>query len=216
MTAKGYGHAKFKTGAGSVTDEELARQAGTGSHACFETLTLRYAPRLFHFLRKRLSNDQDVEDLVQETFIKAYQNIDRYDTGWKFSTWLYTIAVRLTVSHYRSGRAKLASVTQPLPEMETASSASGEPADLLTREQDSQNLWLLARSLKQDWYDALWLRYVEEMSIKEIAAVMKKTQIYVRVLLHRARLKLTRLMRQPAQQKSPSLERPSRPKVSML
>ncbi|MCP5051077.1 MAG: sigma-70 family RNA polymerase sigma factor [bacterium] len=179
-----------------LTDEELARDARSGSNGCFDELVVRYGTRLYQFLRKRLPTDQDAEDLAQETFIKAYRNIDRYDHTWNFSTWLYTIASRLAVSHYRTKRWKLTNMTQS--DLPTDLSTSATPDDFLARSENSRNLWNVARTLKPEFYEALWLRYVEEMSMKEIAAVMNKPQISVRVLLHRARLKLTRRFDHPA------------------
>lgn len=170
-----------------MTDEELARLAGSGSHAGFEELVYRYSGRLFHFLRERTGSIEDAEDLVQETFVKAYRNIERYDPAWKFSTWLYTIGTRLAVSAYRSRRPEELRLTEV--------SDSVDPQDVqdqLIRQEDSENLWTLARELKPDRYRALWLRHVEGMTVKEIAAVMKKTQIHVRVLLHRARSQLAK------------------------
>ena len=66
------------------TDEELAREARAGSRPAFEELALRYKRRLFVYLRPRLASDQDTEDMVQETFLKLYRNIDRYDPDLPF------------------------------------------------------------------------------------------------------------------------------------
>jgi len=172
-----------------LSDEELASKATAGSQTSFEELVYRYSPRLFHFLRHKVNTDQDIEDLIQETFLKAFRNIDRYDPDWKFSTWLYTIAVRLSISDYRSKKAKDPSFV-PIP-------TSPEPEEIVIQKEESQNIWILARTLKKEQYEALWLRYAEDMSIKEIAKVMKKTQIYTRVLLHRARLNLAKRFSQP-------------------
>src|SRR4030066_1738197 len=89
----------------NATDEELAVRAVAGSRPSFEELVSKYSLRLFHFLRSRSGSDEDVEDLVQETFLKAYRNIGRYDPQRKFSTWLFTVAIRLSISRHRSQRA---------------------------------------------------------------------------------------------------------------
>ncbi len=57
-------------------------------------------------------------------------------------------------------------------------------------------MWYFAKKLPESQFQALWLRYIEEMSIREMGQVMKKTQIYIRVLLHRARLKLSEMVSQ--------------------
>ena len=60
----------------------------------------------------------------------------------------------------------------------------------MTREENYENIWKAAQTLQQYQYEALWLRYVEDMPVKEIARVLKKSRVHVRVLLHRARLNL--------------------------
>jgi len=165
-----------------TTDEELALEAQAGSRRCFEELITRYSSKLFHFLRPKISNVSDVEDIIQETFYKLYKNIFRYDPKWKFSTWIYTAVNRQAISHYRSKHNKN---IQGMPvQTET------DPADTLIQEVQSQNLWKLARNLKTNQYEALWLRYVEDLSLKEIAGIMKKSYSAARLLLHRARLNL--------------------------
>jgi len=178
------------------TDKELAAGAAAGFRSAFEELASRYGPRLFHFLRSRSGSDEDVEDLVQETFLKAYRNIGRYDPRWKFSTWLFTAAVRLSISRHRSQRVK------PLPlDSDGPEHPSPGPQEVLIRKEEAQkagNIWFLARTLKPREYEVLWLRYSEEMSMKDIARAMRKSLVGVRVLLHRSRLKLGKKLRAPS------------------
>lgn len=165
-----------------TTDEELALEAQAGSRRCFEELTARYSPKLFHFLRPKISNVSDVEDIIQETFYKLYKNIFRYDPKWKFSTWIYTAVNRQAISHYRSKKNKN---VQGMPVQTDA-----DPAETLIQETQNQNLWRLARNLKANQYEVLWLRYVEDLPLKEIAKIIRKSYTAARLLLHRARLNL--------------------------
>ncbi len=165
-----------------TSDEDLALEAQAGSRRCFEELTARYSSKLFQFLRPKISNVSDIEDIIQQTFYKLYKNIFRYDPKWKFSTWLYTAVNRQAISHYRSKQNK------NIQGMTVQTDA--DPAETLIQETQNQNLWRLARNLKANQYEALWLRYVEDLSIKEIAIIMKKSHAAARILLHRARLNL--------------------------
>jgi RNA polymerase sigma-70 factor (ECF subfamily) len=177
-------------------DEELAARAAAGSRSDFEELISRYSLRLFHFLRSRSLSDEDVEDLVQETFLKAYRNIGRFDPERRFSTWLYTMAVRLSISRRRAQRER------PLPlGPEGPEYPAPGPQERLVRKEEAReagNIWLVARTMKADEYEALWLRYAEEMPVKEIARAMKKNPVGVRVLLHRSRIKLGKKLRVPS------------------
>jgi RNA polymerase sigma-70 factor (ECF subfamily) len=200
--------------AGHPPDEELAARAAAGSNAAFEALVSKYSTRLFFFLRRRCKSEADIEDLIQEAFLRAFRSIGRYDPRWKFSTWLYTTAARLAVSRHRSRRA------EPLPlEAATAESQSPGPQEVLIRKEEVEvgaNIWELARSLKPSEYEALWLRYAEEMPVKDISRTMKKTQVGVRALLHRSRLKLGKLMTSPASSAGLREVRPVEQKISVL
>ncbi len=177
----------------NCTDEDLAAQTAAGSPAAFEELVSRYSPRLFYFLRSRSESDEDIEDLMQETFLRVFRNIDRYDPKWKFSTWLYTLAVRLAISRHRAKKTNTLPLDPELPE----NPSPGPQENLIQKEeaQARQNIWTVARNLNPGEYRALWLHYAEDLSIKEIAKTMNKTQLGVRALLHRSRLKLGQKLR---------------------
>lgn len=163
------------------TDEELAREARAGSSRSFEELACRYRRRLFVYVRARAGSDEDAEDLVQDTFLKLYRNIAAYDPAFRFSTWLYTSAGRLAIDAYRKkaaarerlAGARIEEAADPAAGVETGSGEFGA--------------WTAARALGGDRFRVLWLRYGEDMSIAEIAAVIGRSPLAVRVLLHRAR-----------------------------
>ena len=176
---------------GDVGDEELACRAQAGSSACFEELVRRLEGRLLRFLLHRTQTPQDAEDLVQETFLRGYQRLASYDPSWKITTWLFTIASRLAISHRRKRR--------PAALRETASlRAGGEgPLARLVRREQKESLWTTARGvLSENQHMALWLRYAEAMPVKEIARVMGKTKTHVKVLLYRARSALGRRLQE--------------------
>jgi RNA polymerase sigma-70 factor (ECF subfamily) len=163
------------------TPEQLAARAAEGSLEAFGELVKRFEVRLFNFLLRRTGSRSDAEDLTQETFIRAWEKIHRYEPKWRFSTWLFTIGARLAVSHHRKRRPSL----RWIEEEET------ESTPLHEREDDRNSgakLWALAgRVLTPEQHTALWLRYAEDMSIDEIAAVLKKSLVGVRVMLFRTR-----------------------------
>lgn len=169
----------------NASDEELALRCAAGDRQAYEELVCRYTPRLYHFLLPKIGSDQDVEDMVQETFLKTFRNIDRYNPEWRFSTWIYTAAGRLAISHYR--RRRPASVTRECRTLEQG------PEERIIAKQERRNIWKAARQLSRKQYQTLWLRYTEDMPIKEIAQVLRMTPVQVRVHLHRARLNLAAL-----------------------
>jgi RNA polymerase sigma-70 factor (ECF subfamily) len=171
----------------SLSCEQLAWRSQRGCQAAYEELVHRYAGRLLRFLRRMTGDQNDAEDLLQETFVRAYVNIHTYRCAWEFSTWLYTIARRLASSHYRRSR-HVTTRARVAP-------GSPDPADLACADEDRQSLWSAARDLPGAQYEALWLRYGEDMSIKQIATILRKSQVSVRVLLYRARIRLAERLR---------------------
>jgi RNA polymerase sigma-70 factor (ECF subfamily) len=85
-----------------VSDETLAARVQGGCVRSYEQLDRRYRVRLIHLLRRRVGREADAEDLAQITLWTAYEKIGRYDPSRRFSTWLFTIAVRKAIDHGRS------------------------------------------------------------------------------------------------------------------
>lgn len=184
------------------TDEQLAKECQKGSLDAFEELVKRHEARLFNFLCQKAPRREDAEDLAQRTFINAWQKINQYRTESSFATWLYTIARNLTISYYRKHgkvtHCELEVATPNLVERET-------PADTLSESEEHAALWRAAREvLKDDAFDVLWLKYKEQQSIAEIATVLGRTEISVKVMLHRSRKKLGHALEPKTHQDSKS------------
>ncbi len=165
----------------SLTVDQLALGAQNGNRCYFEKLIERLSGRLYQFLRYKTSNAQDAEDLLQETFIRIYTHLDRYEPKKKFTPWAYTIAVRLAMNHYRDEQRRKAT------DECAATDIQPDPVTIFEQQEQRDNLWRQVRSLPVNQHHVLWFRYVEGMAVKEIAAVMDKKPITVRVLLYRAR-----------------------------
>ena len=165
-----------------MSAEELARRSQQGCRASFGELVERYGVRLCRFLRHQTNNLHDAEDLVQDTFVRAYANIERYRCTYKFSTWLFTIGRNLACSRLRrKHRSKPVSEAKP---------AEPGPSEKIAQRETRQGLWATAQTLSSNQYQALWLKYAEDMPIREIAKVMCKSQVSVKVTLCRARTRL--------------------------
>ena len=175
---------------GELSSEELACRTQAGSSACFERLVKRYEGRLLHFLLQRTQYAEDAEDLLQETFARAYRRIKYYNPKWKFSTWVFTIAWRLACNHRRRTRR---------PSLADASWRPDEisnPWAIVSEREEKENLWaLVGKLLSEKQFTALWFRYVEAMPIKEIAEVMGKNQNHIEMLLFRSRSLLAKKLK---------------------
>jgi len=166
---------------GSSSDEELARQSQCGSLAAFEELVSRYEGRIYRFVAHSCRGAMDAREVTQETFVRAFQAIAQFDPARPFAAWLFSIARRKCIDHFRAS-------THRTDDREPEAPAPDDPAESLARREDRQSLWLLAREcLPETQFQALRLRYAEEMSVEEIARVLGKTRTHVKVLLFRAR-----------------------------
>jgi RNA polymerase sigma-70 factor (ECF subfamily) len=175
----------------SVEPNDLVRRLLSGCSESATELSNRFMPRLLILLERRLSGRRtDAEDIAQESLARAFLQIDKFDFRFQFSTWLYTIAFRLATDFTRKEkrRPKLVAMDAVLHAPEIASSHTSRNASAVV-----DDVWRLAHSiLVESQYTILWLKYGESLSIKEIASVVQKTEIMVRVQLHRARSKLAK------------------------
>jgi RNA polymerase sigma-70 factor (ECF subfamily) len=173
-----------------MSDEDLACRAQQGCVASFEQLLLRFQTPVLHFLRHR-GLAADAEDLAQETFLRAYRNLHRYDPRWTFSAWLFTIARRIGINHHHRRQQPMAGGES----WNAVASNDAEPLDVLVKAERRQRLWDLAATiLSEEQTTALWLHYVEAMPLRDIAKVLGQTRAAVKVLIFRARRKLLPMM----------------------
>jgi len=165
----------------SAHEAELIGRAQAGSVDAFERLVAHYQPRLSRYLGMRGLPQHDADDAVQRALIAAWQNLESYRSKWRFSTWIYTIAQR---SIERS---------RELPDSPTVEARADDRDEFQRQLRD--NVWTAAREhLDTEAFTALWLHHGEGFSGAETARIMKRSQVWVRVGLHRSRQTLKRLL----------------------
>ncbi|GMR17209.1 MAG: RNA polymerase sigma factor RpoE [Gammaproteobacteria bacterium] len=170
-----------------TTDEQLAAAAQQGADSAFSELVERYQLRLLRFLLARSASRADAEDAVQDTFVNAYRYLHSYDSRWRFSTWLYRIALRNAA---RQSRAGMMPAAEPTDEQD-------DPLAACIAASARENLWLAARRLlSADAYAAMWLRYVEDLPLADVAKALQRPLPWTKVTLMRARRRLGRELAQ--------------------
>jgi RNA polymerase sigma-70 factor, ECF subfamily len=165
----------------AANDVGLIRGSLAGDSRSFAEIVRAYHGRVYGFLYQMMRHRQDAEDLTQQTFIKAYHNLGRFDARRPLINWLLTIARNGAINHFRD--------TKRWSEMpEDVVGREPSPATTAERREDAENLWDRARALLSPReFEVLWLRFGEELSIGETAQVVGLTQTHVKVLVHRAR-----------------------------
>jgi RNA polymerase sigma-70 factor (ECF subfamily) len=171
------------------SNEDLAKRAQRGCTSSFEVLLRRFQVPLLHFLRN-VGPKSDAEDVLQETFLRACSRLHQYKPQWRFSTWLFTIARRTNINYHRHPRP---AADHEL--VERSVSAAAGPEQVAVAAESRQLLWsAAARILGEEEFTALWLHYVEEMPIGEIAAILDRTSVSVKTMMFRSRKKLLPLV----------------------
>jgi RNA polymerase sigma-70 factor (ECF subfamily) len=163
------------------TDEELVRQAVDGDPDAFEVLVRRWERGLYHFIFRYVGDPEDSLELCQETFLKAYRNLHRFDHRARFSTWLYTIAVNLCHSAFRGRRRpKPVSLDRPaIDGSEAGPSVAQTVADPnidtegdLVREQEAMVVRAALSSLPADLREVIVLKEYQGLRFREIAEIL--------------------------------------------
>lgn len=156
-----------------------------GDTGAFDVLVRTHSPRVFGFLHHFVRHRQDAEDLTQQTFLRAYAHLDRFDPRRPMIAWLLTIARRCALNHFRAARPweTLSEGGERFADEKAAApDASAESSDT------AGSLWAQAKArLSPRQYEALWLRLGEDFSVQETARVMGITAPHVKILVFRAR-----------------------------
>ncbi|WP_226395856.1 RNA polymerase sigma factor RpoE [Haemophilus sp. Marseille-Q0026] len=174
-----------------ITDQELVEKAQQGDKKAFNLLVVRYQNRVAGLLTRYVSRD-DIPDIVQESFIKAYRSLASFRGESAFYTWLYRIAVNTAKNHLTAlGR-------RPPKEDILAEDAESYDAGTQLRETDTPENLVLSNELKRVVFEtienlpeelkmAITLREIEGLSYEEIAEVMGCPVGTVRSRIFRAR-----------------------------
>lgn len=174
-----------------LVEADLVRRCQEGETRAFEEIVRLHTRRIFNFLHHMTRHHQDAEDLAQQTFLKAYHNLERFDTRRPLINWLLTIARRTALNHFRAAKR-----WETIPE--TLSCQAASPAERAGTNDETDNLWARARRiLSQREFEILWLRFGEELSTEETARVAGITKTHVKILVFRARKHLMKGLQQP-------------------
>jgi len=182
---------------GQTSDEAMLVQKAIGHDAeAFGRLYDMHVDRVYRHIYYRVGNEADAEDLTQQVFLKAWQAIDRYKkTASPFLAWLMTISHNLVVDFYRTRKDRayleaeiLADDSAPSPEQSAEASF------------ERQRLRRAVLQLGGDEQQVVMLRLIEGFEFAEIASLLKKKEGNIRVILHRALVKLHNILEKEQKQ----------------
>jgi RNA polymerase sigma-70 factor, ECF subfamily len=180
----------------SLDTEALVLRCQRGDRLAVETLILRYQNYVYRLCFLVMRNEQDAEDMTQETFIRAFRALPRFEVreGKNFEGWLYRIAVNACRSRMRR------KWYQVLPWPEPAPTIAGEPEEqpdrLLMRGEARQEMLAAIDALGEKHRLVVILRYYAGLSNEEIAEVLSIPSGTVRSRLHMARKRLKKVLKE--------------------
>ena len=184
------------------SDAELVSRAQRGDPAAFSELVTRYQDRVYNTCYRMCHNHADALDLTQSAFLKALEALPRFEFRAKFFTWLFRIAVNLTLSHRRaqSRRPTLAlrqfEDEQGRPFDPPAANDSDDPARRVARVELHQRLEAALERRDEEFRAAVVLRDIEELDYAAIAEILGVPVGTVKSRIHRGRLMLREMLKQ--------------------
>lgn len=185
----------------SESDSAAVARAKEGDGEAYRVLVERHSRSLFRLAFRMTGNEQDAEDVVQETFLRAYKQLNRYESRASFSTWIYRIAANASLDLLRSRRRRQEMVAQEREEGETAmdvidqvAASDPQPDRLVFSGQVQHRVAEAMNELSQQERTAFVLRHFEGQSIEEIGTTLGLNTNAAKHSIFRAVQKLRRAL----------------------
>jgi RNA polymerase sigma-70 factor (ECF subfamily) len=186
-----------------VDDQELVARALEGDESAYRELLERFRRPVFSLIYRMIGDREQAEDLAQESFVKAFNNLDSYKPNYRFSSWLFKIANNHAIDYLR--RARLATVSIHGSPHATDAERMEETRIVLEAPDESPEQEFLALELgaeiedaiarlRPDYRVAVILRHIENRPYEEIAEIMEVPIGTVKTYLHRARAALREVL----------------------
>lgn len=180
-------------------DPELVELCKRGDERAAAELLNRFERPLFSLIYRMVRDRELAEDLSQEAFVRAFNNLGRYDPSYKFSSWLFKVAYNLTIDHLRKKQLSTVSIhgspSAVTSELQEATSITLESTDelpdqALASRRIGSEIEVAIGELREEYRSAILLRHVEGLSYEEISQIMDVPLGTVKTYIHRARKEL--------------------------
>lgn len=176
----------------SLQDDKLVKSAVKGDQEAFKKLVNKYQKPLYFHVLKMVKEHEQVEDLIQEAFVKAFDNLATYNTDYAFSTWLYRITTNHTIDYLRKKKLKTTSIHDPVKtkegemQIELGDKQAETDRDII-RSQRQKIIRHAINNLPEKYRVVIQLRHIEELSYQEISEQLDLPLGTVKAHIFRAR-----------------------------
>jgi RNA polymerase sigma-70 factor (ECF subfamily) len=173
----------------------LVEQARSGSAQAFALIYDRYVDGVYRYLLYRVGDRATAEDLTSECFLRALRRIGDFQwTGRDIGAWLITIARNLVTDHFKSSRFRLEVSTEQILGATDRRDEGGDIAEIMVRRAEAEVLYGALGQLRQDQREVVFLRFIQGMSVGEVARVLGKSDGAIKALQYRAMQSLLRIL----------------------
>ncbi|MEX2362141.1 MAG: RNA polymerase sigma factor [Balneolaceae bacterium] len=175
-----------------ISDSDVVRRVLSGEKELYEILMRRHNQTLFRVLRGYLKNEEEVQDVMQDTYLRAYEKLYQFKHESKFSTWLIRIGINEALTRIKSKdkeklRVDEGSDIHAYETSELSEQAFVNPERKMIRKEAIQILEQSIDQLNTKYRSVYIMREVEELNIKEIAEALDLSEANVKVRIHRAK-----------------------------
>lgn len=174
------------------TDEQLVRKSQSDDERAFGELVSRYESKVYSLALKMLRNPEDAEDVLQDTFLRAYRGIKSFKGNSTFSTWIYRITANSALMRLRKRQLPTVSIDdadEREAPINIADWAPG-PVEQMLNQETQAAMTEAIDALPPEFRQVFVLRDIEELSNAEVAEILDLSVAAVKSRLHRARLKV--------------------------
>ena len=169
-------------------ENELVTRAKGGDKASFEKLVVKYTKGLYGFVFNILGQHHGAQDVVQETFVKAYSNLHSFNSSKCFSTWLYTIGKNSALNYIKINKK------YEFIDTEEKASDFNNPEAMFLDNETSRSLIKAIDMLSEKYRVLIYLKYINNLSYEEISKELNVSKSVVESRLYTARQKLAILL----------------------
>ena len=176
----------------ALSDEKLIASALDGDQQAYQELLIKYQKTVFHIILKIIRNADDAQDLVQETFMRAFKTLASYRSEFRFSTWLCKIAANCSIDYLRKKKIRAFSMDKPIEtkngtvEVEFQDKGAN-PEEYMLRKQRLISIEEAIESLPEKYKEVIVYRHHDDKSYEEIAKIMNIPIGTVKARIFRAR-----------------------------
>ncbi|MHB1628068.1 MAG: RNA polymerase sigma factor SigW [Bacilli bacterium] len=182
-------------------DKQILELAQAGDMNAFSMVVESCADQLYTLAFRFLGNGPEAEDAVQETLLRVYTNLPRYDGRFKFTTWVYRIATNVCIDRLRKRKLE-SSLDADRDDGDTEGSDwydrlpgySLTPEEELLRQETSNEVQRALADLPPTYQSVLILRYIQELSLQEISDIIHLPITTIKTRIHRGREAMKQLL----------------------